>query len=239
MKKSDKSRAKLLRQFEQKQEVEYNKTVLDNGLRVISEKVPGVESFALGVCANFGSRDEPDSMPGIAHFLEHACFRRTKNRTAREIASQLESVGAYSNAFTTKELTCFYVRSLTKHFRKTLNILADISLNPVFQELDIKRERSVILEEIKSYEDDPEEYIFDLGDLYLFGENSFGNPILGTRDSIKKINAEVLEKYHSDRYSAANMVISAAGNIDHDRMVDNIHRHFGSLGRGKLHLREV
>ena len=145
------------------------KTTLPNGVRVLSEFVPTVESFALGVWVDTGSRDETDSTIGIAHFIEHLAFRRTARHSSRQIAAEFESLGAYTNAFTAKEQTCFYVRALKPHFRKTLALLAEITLTPAFHPADIEKERTVIIEEIKSYDDEPEELIFDAGEQGIGG----------------------------------------------------------------------
>ena len=144
------------------------KTVLANGVRVLSEFVPTVESFALGVWIDVGSRDETPDTVGIAHFIEHLAFRRTTKRSSRSIAAEFESLGAYTNAFTSKEQTCFYVRALKPHFRRTLSLLAEITLQPALHPADIEKERTVIIEEIKSYDDEPEEVIFDCGEKSLF-----------------------------------------------------------------------
>ena len=177
------------------EQVKYNKTTLPNGIKIITEEIPTVESFALGICINAGSRDEPKDFPGLAHFLEHSAFRHTKKRSSRQIASQFESLGAYTNAFTTKEITCFYVRALKSHFKKTLELLTDVALNPVFKEKDINKERAIIIEEINSYEDDPEEMIFDYGDKLIFGGHTLGIPIPGTKESVSKISSNETTQY--------------------------------------------
>lgn len=210
-------------------EIQYQKTVLDNGLRIITEKVPGVHSFSLGVCVDAGSRDEDPALPGIAHFMEHMAFRRTKTRTAKQIASQFESLGAYSNAFTTKETTCFYVRALEPHLAKTLELLADIVVNQIFVEKDFEKERSIIAEEIKSYEDDPEEFAFDCGDMVVFPDSQLGAPIVGNSTSIEKMTVADLQSFRDKFYVPQNMIVSAAGAIDHDLIVKLCKEYFAEF----------
>lgn len=217
MKETEIYRPKFGKNFPKITKLRFDSTVLDNGLTVLSEEVPAVESFALGICAKIGSRD--DTISGITHFLEHAAYKRTNRRTSHQIASRFELIGAYTNAFTTKEYTFFYVRALTKHFKKVLDLLIDITFNSVYHERDIKRELSVITEEIKSYDDDTEEYIFDLGDSILFKGSPLENPIVGKEDSVKKINASTLKEYQDEYYTPNNLVFSFAGNIHHEKVV--------------------
>ncbi|MCK5742865.1 MAG: insulinase family protein [Chlorobi bacterium] len=204
----------------------YNKTILDNGLKIISEEVSTVESFALGVSINAGSRHDPEGLAGAAHFLEHAAFRNTRNRNFKQIAAQFESLGAYFNAFTTKEYTNFYVRALKKHFDKTLELLMDVTFNPVFSEKDADKERMIIIEEIKGAEDDPEDIIFDYGDKLIFGDKGIGNPIMGSAETVGKIKRDELNNFYTNMYCPENIVISVAGNVSHRRIVKGINKHF-------------
>lgn len=206
--------------------IKFEKTILPSGLRILTEEVPSVESFALGICIDAGSRDDTPGLEGITHFLEHAAFRRTKNRTTKQIASQFESLGAYTNAFTSKEHTCFYVRALKQHFAKTLKILYDVAMEPLFVGSDIEKERQIILEEIISYEDEPEELIFDYGDKSLFENNSLSVPITGYKDTINKIGISDLQEFHSNYYTPQNMIVSVAGNISHSEVTENVSRIF-------------
>ena len=176
----------------------YKKTELENGLRVISEYIPNVESFALGISINAGSRRDPQGLSGLAHFFEHICFRDTENRSSKQIAFQFESIGANTNAFTTKEMICFYARALKQHFNNTLDILSDLILYPKFNIKDIEKERNIIFEEIKSIEDDPEELIFDITDNILFEYKKEQISIIhttvnGNKKSTKLVNPE--DKY--------------------------------------------
>lgn len=214
--------------------VSYNKTVLDNGLRIISEQVPGIESIALGICINAGSRDEDLLLPGVAHFMEHAAFRSSIKRSSKQIATQFESMGAYTNAFTTKEITCFYVRALKQNLKKSFNLLAELVSYPKFVPNEIEKEGYIIEEEIKSYDDDPEEFIFDIGDSMLFPDHPLGNPIVGTLDSIEKIKTNELRSFHENYYHPSNMVISLAGNVKHEEIVELATQFFKEFNKKEI-----
>ena len=197
----------------------YNKTTLENGIRVLSEYLPDSESYALGICVKAGARDDFKGVAGIAHFLEHIIFKGSKKLSARKIATSFESLGAYTNAFTTQENTLFYVRALNPHFDKTFSMLSDIVLHPEMKSRDIEKEKSVIIEEIKSYEDDPEEQIFDFADNMIFGEHPLGTPIVGTVDSISQINSELLREYHQTYFQPSNLIVVASGAITHNHIL--------------------
>ncbi|MEJ5244324.1 MAG: pitrilysin family protein [Bacteroidota bacterium] len=201
-------------------------TVLDNGITVITDEIPYLESFSLGIGISVGSRDDWNGKNGLAHFLEHSVYRRTENRTSRQIAIQLDSVGAYSNAYTTKELTLFYVRATKFHFNKCFDILADIILHPIFLKNEIEKERQIIIEEIKSYDDDPEEYIFDVADEVIFPNNPLGLSIDGTINSLNSITTDDLEAFHKQFYQPQNIVIAVSGNIPNDKVVDTVMMYF-------------
>mgnify|MGYP000853163071 CR=1 FL=1 len=205
------------------------KTILTNGVRVLSEYVPTVESFALGVWIDVGSRDETPDTVGIAHFIEHLAFRRTAKRSSRNIAAEFESLGAYTNAFTSKEQTCFYVRALKPHFKRTLSLLAEITLQPAFHPADIEKERTVIIEEIKSYDDEPEEVIFDCGEKSLFANHPLGNPIAGTVESVSAILPGSIRTFHTERYNSSNIIIAVSGNIEHELAVKVAMQYFAGL----------
>lgn len=198
-----------------KKEIRFNKTELSNRIKVLTEEVPTTESFALGFFLNVGSRNDPKGFEGLAHFVEHSAFLNTKTRNYKQIATQFESVGAYTNAFTTKEYTCFYVRALNRHFNKTFQLLADIVFNPRYLHKSIEKEKQIIIEEIRSYEDDPEELIFDYADEITFSKNGLSHPIVGKEDSVKIIEVEHLEEFHKKHYIPQNIVISFAGGLEH------------------------
>ncbi len=203
-------------------QVRFGRTELDNGIVILTEQIPTVESFAMGISLDAGSANDPIGMEGMAHLLEHAIFKSSKKYSARKIATEFESVGAYTNAYTSKEFTCFYVRALTKNFKKSLNTLSEIILNPLFKEKEIRNEISVVAEEIVSYEDDPEEAIFDLGDEVLFGDSRLKHPIVGYTDTVKKITPEALREFHSRFFAPNRIVISFAGNLSHDYVAEKV-----------------
>lgn len=207
----------------------YRKTELDNGLRIITEEIPLADTFALGINADAGSRDDYEGLDGIAHFLEHSVFLRTGKRSSKQISVDFETLGAYANAYTTKEHTCFYVRALKNHFRKSFEILSDVVLNPKLVEKEFEKERQVILEEIKSYEDDPEELIFDYIEKLIFDGHRLSHPIAGYEDTVSKISIEDVYRFHRESYSPKNIIITAAGAVQHDRVVAEAEKYFSSL----------
>jgi predicted Zn-dependent peptidase len=213
------------------QDIKYNKTVLSNGLKVISEQTPFSKSFALGVCVNVGSRDDFKEAEGIAHFVEHAVFRRTKNKTSKKISEEFESLGAYTNAFTTKEVICFYARALTPNFKKIIDLIYDITIEPVFVDKDVDKERSIIIEEIKSYLDDPEELIMDFADESLFKGHELAHPIIGYESSVEKIDADLIKKFHDKFFVSENIVLAFTGNIEHEELVKYAEKKFGKIPR--------
>ena len=219
MSKSRKRRINRKHSLHLKRTVQYRESTLPGGLKILSEEVPGLESFSLGICINAGSRDEIPQNNGTAHFIEHVNFRQTKHGTSRSISSKFEDVGAYVNAFTTKENTVFYVRALKKHLKRSFSLLCDVAFNGNFNEKDMNSERSIILEEIKYYLDDPEEMIFDHGEKLLFGDHGLGMGITGTIESVSDINTAALASFYGKFYVPSNIIITAAGNIDHDKIV--------------------
>lgn len=195
-------------------------TTLHNGIRIMTEHVPTVESVAIGIWVNAGTRDEQTETAGIAHFIEHLLFRRTSKRSSAALATAFEDLGAYANAFTTKEHTCVYARSLKQYTRQTLSLLAEVIKYPVFHIKDIEKERSVIIEEIRTYEEDPEELIFDEGELLLFGKHPLGKPIAGTVESITSIERNQILDFYNHHYLPEQIIVSIAGNIHHESIVE-------------------
>jgi predicted Zn-dependent peptidase len=192
------------------------KTELENGLKIISETIEYARSICVGIWVNAGSRDEKKEENGISHFIEHMSFKGTKNRTAVQIAKELDAIGGMSNAFTGKENTCFHARVLGKHFSVAADVLSDIFLNSVYLPEDIEKERWIILQEIKMQEDSPEEYIHDLFQRVFWKDHPIGMPILGTKDSVMNIDREKILNYIKTHYSPKNVIISAAGAVKHD-----------------------
>ena len=211
------------------QEALYNKTVLDNGLRVVTEKIPYVRSVSLGVWLNVGSRDEDSSRNGITHFLEHMVFKGTKKRSVRDIAQSLESLGGYLNAFTTKEQTCFYARVLDMHVDEAMDVLADLVQNGTFKREEVDREKLVVIEELKNAEDDPEDIIHDYFEQALFPTHSLGFPIIGTEENLRRFKREDLLAHTASYYHPSRIVIAAAGNIDHNQLVRLVEKHLKNL----------
>lgn len=200
----------------------FEKTILANGLTVITEKVSNYQSFSLGIFINAGSRDDINNKNGTAHFLEHYIFRKSKKFNSKQIANKFEEFGAYTNAYTTQELTCFYVRALNPHLIKSINLLLEIVFNPDFDIVEAEKEKQIIIEEIKSYEDDLEEHISDLGDKLIFDEHTLGNPILGTNESLNNNNIDSLNDFHQKYYNTENMSICLIGNFEHNRVIEYI-----------------
>lgn len=217
----------------------YKKSILPNGVRILTEEVAHVQSFALGIWVNTGSRDEQAGEHGIAHFIEHLVFRGTERRSSRQIANYVEAVGGYLNAFTTKEHTCFYVRALSQHFEKVCALLSDVVLHPMFRLQDVEKERAIILEEMKSYEDEPEESIFDYLEEVMFGRHPLAHPIVGTPQSVSAISAEQISVFHREKYSGANIIVAVAGNISHDVVLAATSRLMSDVPLLPVHKRRV
>jgi len=205
------------------------KTVLSNGLTVISEYVPAVRSVSVGVWVKTGTRYENALNNGIAHFLEHMVFKGTKRRSAFKIVQSIEELGGSLNAYTSKELTVYYAHALDSQLTNCINVLSDMLCHSLFRQRDIDREKQVVLEEISSVKDTPDEYIFDLFQENLFPHQPIGFPILGTVDSVKNITREELIEFWSKYYCSDNIVIAAAGNLQHDRFVKVVEKKFNFL----------
>lgn len=196
-----------------------HKTVLSNGIRVVTLHMPYVQSISLGVWVNAGSRDETDEENGLSHFIEHMIFKGTSKRSAFQIAREFDAIGGQTNAFTTMENTCYHARVLNTHTEKVVDILSDIFLNSVFDDQEVEKERSVIFQEIGMLEDSPEEYIHFLSEQTFWGDHPLGRSILGTPENIIRFDAETLKKFFKKFYQPDQIVISAAGNLDHHQLV--------------------
>ncbi|MCK4892789.1 MAG: insulinase family protein [Calditrichia bacterium] len=199
---------------------EYKKTQLPNGLTIVTEKIPYIRSVSIGVWIKSGSRDESKEANGMAHFLEHMLFKGTERRSAREIARSLESVGGYLNAFTSKEQTCYYAEILDNQISKAVDVLSDMICHSVFAPKELEKERQVILDEIDSVEDSPDDLVQDIFVEKLYPDHSLGLPILGSKSSVNRVTRELLIEFYQKFYSSDNILIAAAGNIEHDRLVD-------------------
>jgi predicted Zn-dependent peptidase len=207
----------------------YNKTVLDNGIKVISEEINHVRSVSIGVWVRCGSRSENDATNGVAHFIEHMLFKGTKNRSALDIASEIDSVGGVMNASTGKELTAFYIKIPDYHLTIAINLLADILRNSLFDPEEIEKEKSVVLQEIHMMEDTPDDYIHDFFEKTFWNGHSLGFSVLGTKETVTNFKRDDITKFFTERYMKKNLVLTAAGNLKHDDLVDLVQKSFGSL----------
>ncbi len=205
---------------------EYNKTILPNGLTVVSEKIPSVRSVSVGVWVKSGTRHESRETNGIAHFLEHMMFKGTERRSALQIARSLESVGGYLNAFTSKEQTCFYAEILDDQLPRAVDVLSDMVCHSVFSPREMEKEREVILDEIDSVEDTPEDLVQEIFVEKMFPKNGLGLPILGSKKTVSAITREQLLQFYRKNYTTQNIIISGAGNLDHSRLVELVEKYF-------------
>jgi len=203
-----------------------------NGLRIVLESVPTVRSVTIGIWVRTGSRQETEQNNGISHFLEHMIFKGTKNRTARQIAEAFDSIGGQVNAFTSKEYTCFYARVLDTYKERALDVLTDMLFNSTFLEEEIEREKKVVMEEIKMYEDTPDDHVHDLLATATFGNHPLGRPIIGTDKQIKSFTKQTLIDYMKDFYTPNNIVVSVAGNAERE-FIYKIESLFSSLKDSK------
>jgi predicted Zn-dependent peptidase len=206
--------------------VSYQKTVLDNKLRVVSEKIDSVSSITLGVWIDVGSRDEEQNENGISHFIEHMLFKGTKKRSTKEIALALESLGGTLNAFTGRENTCLYAKVLDEHLEIALDVLSDLLLNPLFNLYDLKKEKKVIAEEIKELDDLPSEVAFDLFMKTMWGDHPFGRSVIGEIKTIQKFERGQLLDFMREKYISPKIVIAACGNLSHRRLVKLVENKF-------------
>jgi predicted Zn-dependent peptidase len=209
------------------------RTVLPNGLIILTERMEHLSSVAMGVWIKSGSRCEPAETNGISHFVEHMLFKGTRSRTAQHIAREMDSIGGNLDAFTGKETICFNVKSLADHVPIALDVLSDLVLNPVFAATDIERERGVILEEIKIDEDNPDVLVHELFTQSFWKDHPLGWPILGTTESVSRLDQQKLFAYHGDRFHGGNIVFSAAGNLEHDQFAEAVAAKFSTLAGGE------
>jgi predicted Zn-dependent peptidase len=209
-----------------------NKTVLKNGVRVVTSSVKDAQSLAVGIWISTGSRNEIPDYLGISHYLEHLVFKGTKDYSCQEIKESIEGKGGSINAFTGEEATCYLVKLPAKYLDLSLDILSDMVLNPVFPEAEIEKERTVILEEIKMYKDLPQSYVYELLDELLWPDQPLGRSILGTVESVNRIKRQDLSGYRSRYYTAMNIVVSAAGLLNHSKFSNKVREKFSALKGG-------
>lgn len=204
-------------------------TTLPNGVKVITETMPHVRSVSAGVWVGTGSRRETAERNGVSHFIEHMLFKGTTTRSAEDIARSVDSVGGNLDAFTAKEMTCFNTKVLDEHLPVAMDVLGDLVLNPRFDPDDIEKEKGVVLEEIKMDADSPDYLVHEIFSANFWKDHPLGRPILGTRETVKALNREQIEQYYREVYTPENLLVTAAGNLDHDRLAALVGERFGNL----------
>ena len=208
-------------------------TRLANGARVLTERIPGVRSVAVGAWIRQGASHEDPPLMGASHLLEHLVFKGTEKRTAREIALALEEFGGALDAYTSRENTSFQARVLDEHLPVALEILSDLIRHPLLRDEDLAMEREVVLEEIATVDDTPEDLVFDLFGARLWGDHPYGHNILGTRETVGGMPGEALRQIHRTRYGGGNLVVAAAGNVEHGDVLRQVEGLFGELEAGR------
>ena len=206
-----------------------SREALPNGLTIITEEMQHIRSVSIGIWVKSGSRDEDPQWNGISHFVEHMVFKGTKSRSAEDIARQVDSIGGNMDAFTAKECICFNVKVLDEHLPIAMDVLSDLVLNPVFDVKDIGRERGVILEEIKMDEDNPDYLVHEIFTQNFWKDHPLGKPILGTKDTVKRFEQPILFDYYGERFNPGNLVVCAAGHVDHKQFADLVREKFHHL----------
>ena len=207
----------------------FSKTVLDNGIRIVSHEMPEHRSVSLGIWVENGSRHESEAENGLSHFIEHLLFKGTERRSAAQIAEEMDAVGGVINAFTAKEHTCYYAKVLDENLPLAIDLLTDIFLNSSFDADEIERERSVILQEISQAEDTPDDYVHDLFNLDFFKNHPIGRPICGREETVNHFRREDIIEFFRSRYQPRRVIVSIAGNFQHAAVVDEMAARLGSV----------
>src|SRR5579863_4234323 len=210
------------------------RTVLPNGVRVITEVMPHVRSVSVGVWIGTGSREEALHETGLSHFIEHMVFKGTKNRSAEQIARSVDSIGGGLDAFTSKELVSYNVKVLDEHLPEAFDVVADLVRNPLFEKTDIEKEKGVILEELKMEVDNPEYLIHEIFSSNFWKGHALGRSILGTKQTIRSFDRDMIDGYYSQYYSPKNILVTAAGNLTHKKLLNLAEDRFADLKRRKL-----
>lgn len=210
-----------------------DKTVLDNGITVVSEHMDSVHSVALGFWVYAGARDEAPRFYGMSHFMEHMLFKGTPSRSALDISTAFDALGAELNAFTSRECTCFYSRVIDEHLPEAFEILADMVVNASFDQDAIDLEREVVIEEIARNEDSPDEYVYDLFADAVFPTHPLGRPVLGNRTTVGGFESTDMHEYHDAHYTTGNLVVAASGNVSHEQLVELSKRYLSEMKPGK------
>ena len=212
----------------------FNKTVLDNGIRILSEEMPNTRSASLGIWVENGSRHESRHQNGISHFVEHLLFKGTERRSAARIAEEMDAVGGVLNAFTAKEYTCYYGKVLDENLPLAIDLLTDIFLHSIFDREEIERERSVILQEISQAEDTPDDYVHDLFSLDFFRDHPLGRPICGEVATVRNFRREDFLEFVRERYLPGRVLVAAAGHLKHEDLVREMEKRLGAVENSKL-----
>src|SRR5712671_3868617 len=199
---------------------------LPNGLTVITEQMPHIRSVSIGIWLKSGSRDEESEWNGISHFIEHMVFKGTETRSAEAIARQVDSIGGNMDAFTAKECICFNIKVLDEHLPIAMDVLTDLVLHPIFDAQDITRERGVILEEIKMDEDNPDYLVHEIFTQNFWKDHPLGRPILGTKETVKRFERQAVLDAYAPRFAPGNIIVCAAGNLNHSAFVQLVTKHF-------------
>jgi predicted Zn-dependent peptidase len=208
-------------------------SVLPNGVRVLTERIPGVRSVSVGAWVRQGAAHETRETMGASHLLEHMVFKGTRRRSAREIALALEGLGGSLDAYTSREHTSYQARVLDEHMGVALDVLSDLVLAPSLKDEDLALEREVVLEEIATVEDTPDDLVFDLHGEQLWGDHPYGHTILGTRETVRGMSPDTLREIHGKRYTGRNLVVAAAGNLEHQDVVGRVEDLFGEVEAGE------
>ncbi len=210
----------------------YLKKVLDNGITIVAEKIDTVQSIAIGLFVHSGVLYEADEMHGVSHFIEHMMFKGTLKRSAKKIASEFDRIGGVLNAFTSKDFCCYYARVVKDKLEKAIDVLADMTLNSTFPQEEIERERRVILEEIKMYEDSPDEIIHELLGQNIWKNSKLGRPILGTKETVGNMSRDGIYDVFNTQYVTGNLQICIAGNFDWDKLCHLCEKKFKDMRKG-------
>ena len=207
----------------------FAKTVLDNGIRIVSHEMPEHRSASLGIWVENGSRHETREKNGISHFIEHLLFKGTERRSAAQIAEEMDAVGGVLNAFTSKEHTCYYAKVLDENLPLAIDLLTDIFLHSTFDAAEIERERSVILQEISQSEDTPDDYVHDLFSLDFFKDHPIGRPICGRAETVSAFQRDDFLAFFKSRYRPRRVLVAGAGNLRHEGLVREMAARLGSV----------
>src|SRR5262249_7953150 len=215
------------------------KTVLDNGLTVLTEEMNQVRSASVGIWVRSGSRHEQKQVNGISHFIEHTLFKGTRNRTSREIAVESDAIGGNVDAFTSREVASYYVKVLDEHMPRAFDLLGDLLTTPLFANEELDRERNVVLEEINMVEDTPDDLVHEVFISSFWPDHPLGRSILGTAETLATFDHDRVADYFAAVYTPANLVVTGAGRIKHDSFVEMVGRYLGSLPERKAELHKT